>query len=507
MENIWKLNGIYFIDLSSKVTDKEETIKYVKGLEKECKKHKKPDEDVKQLIKDENNRKRKKELLDVACKRAKLDDLQSVFETRKDLQDSMTLAIQDIQNGFIPYEEIAKKIDDFQIKPKNRRKLNPPNDNMRFNVRINNNRAHPSLIENLFIGEDETYGRKIQSNSNIRVGEIAIVTKPYASAIISEIPYCLTCHKTVAAFIPCTKCNAVLFCDWNCQVLNQTHSLECESIFHYITYENEDKIRIKCAIQMVFEQMVAFNKDVGELEAKIRQLMMNNPRGDSIPDESNTGDSKLSCIYNLCKREYERIWDHTYEAFCIMMKIKEIVKQFKTTKKKRFLQHLLAHNLAVLYKNAFLNEFKISQKLFYRMMIYEVTSYLNHSCVPNLINFMVGNTWIGIACRTIQANEQIFINYQFKEFIGKNKTERKDILERYYGFPCKCVKCEHHVDATKKKTAKAKMSLFDLEKELSVILEPTNYTVKLGVMIEQYFEQIVNKYSEYGRSIGYVYEN
>ena len=73
--------------------------------------------------------------------------------------------------------------------------------------------------------------------------------------------------------------------------------------------------------------------------------------------------------------------------------------------------------------------------------LYNTLSLFNHSCCPSFVRANVdGSAVVCVTVRDIQAGEEITENYgpdHVKDPIG----DRRDILQRHYGFVCKCQAC------------------------------------------------------------------
>lgn len=73
--------------------------------------------------------------------------------------------------------------------------------------------------------------------------------------------------------------------------------------------------------------------------------------------------------------------------------------------------------------------------------MYQITSFANHSCVPNATYVTngpkYGDKLILKAKKEIKKGDQIFISY-----IGDHKYEDRKRKLLQYGFDCKCMACQ-----------------------------------------------------------------
>lgn len=124
--------------------------------------------------------------------------------------------------------------------------------------------------------------------------------------------------------------------------------------------------------------------------------------------------------------------------------------KIKTESKRRFLAYLIVHHTCVLRTNQFggisdtdnaKSDFEMSLRL--------VSSYLNHSCCPNVAIIKKDNLAICISVLPIRRGEQLFISYIDEEDDEyKRKVNRQIYLKNVYGFDCKCTICENGLVST-----------------------------------------------------------
>jgi len=83
--------------------------------------------------------------------------------------------------------------------------------------------------------------------------------------------------------------------------------------------------------------------------------------------------------------------------------------------------------------------------------VYLLTSFLNHSCDPNVeVRFEENNSTATVAVlRDVEEGEQLCISYVDFEAPGQ---QRRDQLEWGYGFKCKCSKCMSELAITKEES-------------------------------------------------------
>lgn len=310
---------------------------------------------------------------------------------------------------------------------------------------VNEAKQHTSSNRKLIITKSPEFGRSIHAAESMRAGEVVLITDPFASVVQTQtnIRYCLKCHATDVKFIVCKSCKLAFYCSTRCKNANLSHKFECGTQFHAIK-----DLNIKCAIQMVLEAMVAFEK-FEDLRDFVHQSIENR---NELPTDSNLL-SKLDCILKLQPMEFQTDDDvneareTASNAYKYIITFPKVRKYFKLDNKEGscFLQHFLAHNVSVIFENGFEVELSTKKGNCDRTLIYDILSFFNHSCSPNLFNCIFGNQMVCTTSRRIQRGEQLFISY--RPFDHVSKVKRQKILLDNWNFECHCDRCECPRDA------------------------------------------------------------
>lgn len=278
---------------------------------------------------------------------------------------------------------------------------------------------------------------------DIPVGQTIAMERQFAGAVVytsndlnQRQAYCLTCYRTDTNFIPCPNCTSAMFCSRTCQQNNDTHQLECKSLFHYIS-----SATVKLAIQMVLIAVKQF-PNVDQLVAFVSHIItdvsddINKLANDTFPSYGLM--LKLKCW--PCNSDVKR----AYEAFEIMIKTMPMIQRnFDTSSSQRFLVHLLVHHFGIIRMNGFSDTFG-STKSLHCKYIHDTISLVNHSCAPNAHYTYHHQNAVGqlITVRPIKCGDQIFINYLGNE-VGRLRNHRRQYLEKYWSIDnCDCDRCE-----------------------------------------------------------------
>lgn len=343
---------------------------------------------------------------------------------------------------------------------------------------------HPDIQKYLKINKTPDFGRGIQATQSIDVGKIVMSVAPYATAVqnAKNFPYCLTCHAVDVDFISCRRCSVVRFCNMRCRNANVAHRYECGTKFHEIT-----NLDAKCAIQIVFEAMATF-ENVQDLRRFIRQAFENR---NGIPTASHSRAAKLDCILKLQtgefksaaeKNEEREIAHHAYQMIATYPKVRAFFQLEHSKKGERILMKLLQHNVSAIVENCFRISLRTKNyRHLDRILLYDILSYLNHACSPNLMNTIEGNVMKCETTQRVQRGEQMFISY--RPFDRETQKQRQHKLHNW-AFVCHCVRCEYHRDINQMECKRAnKMNLKEIKRKLN---RPYDWTPQKGAYIIRY---------------------
>lgn len=327
----------------------------------------------------------------------------------------------------------------------------------RKNLRKNANKRKklfPNQFSDVFVGinivRNAEIGRHVVATKDIEgcieIGE----AKPFVQVVDkTDQLYCLTCFNAERKnYDVCSDCQSVVFCSGNdCMKNNRTHVYECGSNFHNIEYG--DDLYVKCAIQMVFEALVAYDDNVHTLINDVIGLFDNRNRIElSTPERITDAKSKFKAVMRLLSKSIENLELQMQKAYTIIMELRPIRRIFPRNNDnlQRFLKWLLAHFLTIIPGNCFSNISSVGEAPpkgeTKRILIFDTFSYFNHSCSPNLFNFFDWNSAKLITSRPIRAGEQLCIAYQTFDQ-NAHKAKRRAILRNSWRFECNCERCSY----------------------------------------------------------------
>lgn len=298
-------------------------------------------------------------------------------------------------------------------------------------------RSFPCMSNALAQNKNDTFGNHLIANRDIDVGEQLMFTSAFASVeyLSCTGPNCFNCGKTVHSkrknhmLIQCQHCINVWFCSKRCS-LNRLHRRNCNAL-----YSNED-----CKIvRLVTEMVNVASKSISDIEQYLQFcsdiLVLNKKANNCRPPKSVYG-----LILGLKAKMEENHLSIAQRVFTLVKRLPQFQKVGKGNDH-LLLQIALRHTVSVPL-NSFSEAIDIAKGgTLHRFEIYDILSLFNHSCEPNVYNYInEQNISFSIAKRPIKKGEQVFINY-FGESEPNNIEERQRSLEDTWGFKCICSKC------------------------------------------------------------------
>lgn len=349
-------------------------------------------------------------------------------------------------------EELMFKLDNRKakclenIEPKNSAKSpNLPKLSLEADIQI------PNMASVLEVKHNHQYGRHIITNSDIVVNQTVLIETPLSDVLIgSEYLRCSHCLKENMNFIACKKCVSAMFCDEIC-ANNPYHRYECD-LYKLFGWEDDGCFRklLQSIVRLVLMGVTLTSTlNVDEL----MQLVAGCTGVDETTEIAIAEDSfrskietllKLSCFIPTEKELYEGSIQVACLAYDLLLELTEIRRIFSTVAYQRFLMHLTVHFAGSFNTNrltlADINSFGESVD-YYGQAIFNIRSFLNHACVPNVVCLSYDNILVCKTIKPIKKGEQLFIDYIENDLKEERKTVRRGRLKDMYGFLCGCDLC------------------------------------------------------------------
>lgn len=293
----------------------------------------------------------------------------------------------------------------------------------------------PYIANSLEIQADEIFGRLVRAKRDIEIGETLLIEKDFCRTVDSDLNnYCTNCGKTEMNLVPCKNCADATFCSSEC-TNNNFHEIECGMVLG--TNDICDGQSLTFILRTLIIGIKTF-PTINKMMDCIEKWLLTNPR--EISECFDTPELRYRAFFKLATAvSNQRIMNSRKIAYFIFHSIttSSLAYIFETEAAKRFLIHLTIHHGLVITTNSFSfeeNETRVEELLL-------LTSYFNHSCVPNVTKLSKGNLSICKSILPVKKDEQLFLTYIDNVF--HRTTEKRNMdLEKTYGFRCSCKLCK-----------------------------------------------------------------
>ncbi|KAL3842335.1 hypothetical protein ACJMK2_020363 [Sinanodonta woodiana] len=311
----------------------------------------------------------------------------------------------------------------------------------------------PCASETVKIQYSEFSGRGLRAVSDIQVGEVLIVEKPYVSTVLPNYnkSHCQHCCNRVISSVPCKHCSGVVYCSIQCQEesWNLYHYAECS----YLDLINESDIQLgHLALRMVLKAGYKVLEKCTEMTQKV---ISKSPDSLGCDENGVYHSDDYNAIYNLVTHTENR------SVKGLMKKSLGAIFLLKCIEQSAFFEsdvcqsdlafvggHILhqmqmlpcnAHEVSELfYKQGYLAE-SFTQEI--GSAIYATLSLINHSCDPSVTRHSYGNICVVRAIRNIPKGKEILDNYGVLYPLTSCPSRRTKLNKQYF-FICNCLACQ-----------------------------------------------------------------
>lgn len=294
----------------------------------------------------------------------------------------------------------------------------------------------PYMANVLKIEKDTFYGRMITAKQDIAIGQTILIEKAYVRAVSGDEVRCEVCGKQQMNFIPCKDCADTFYCSDECAD-NTFHKTECNVIFGHPNLC--DSASLSFILRSILIGINTFST-VNEMMEFVESSVTADPHGICLLDE--TPKSKYRVFLKLSSFVTDQlILDFRKKAFYIfhaLMSTHDLRIKFHTKSAQHFLVHLIIHHGLILCTNSFGG--CCGDNGDYQQNLFLLTSYINHSCIPNVIKLSNNNLAVVKTIQPIKKGQQLFASYLLEpgDMCGIDRNNR---LKEIYGFECHCELC------------------------------------------------------------------
>lgn len=294
----------------------------------------------------------------------------------------------------------------------------------------------PCMSSAIKIDQNQRYERFITAIRDIAIEETLMVEETYIRVLDStQFNECTSCSKRDMNFIPCINCADVMFCSEQCKK-NHFHDWECDMLVDYNCCDGQSlplilrsiiigKIIYKFNFSLTFIFVLRYSginpfETTIEMMKFIENCLSTDPyeisRSIASPKEKYFVFFKLSSVL-----PQKLIFDYkktAYIIFTAIMRSQKMSEKFQHIAAQRFLMHLIVHHCLVIRKNAFADSSSDECMVFGESISNDlsglnqnldlITSYFNHSCLPNVVRLDKDNMTIIKAISTIKKRRTAF---------------------------------------------------------------------------------------------------
>lgn len=309
------------------------------------------------------------------------------------------------------------------------------------------NSTYLSASKSFSIMSDETQGRYAVASKDIKVGEIILIEKPFASVCLPECfeTHCYLCLTRFFIGHPCRNCSTVLYCSIDCEDKSWTKSHQFECNFLNILTETDiglGHLALRVVLKNSFDQLKLFNKNFNSNKFGL------NEKGLYSYDD-------YSCLYSLVGNSNLRKQADLFKRSIMAVFLAKIVSftnfVFEDLESLAIIACHLLKQIQMLPCNA--HEISEAQMKGDNLVsnelkeigsaAYTTLSLLNHSCDPSVIRHCYQDVCVVRALKHIRKGEEIIDNYGFLYAVEEKHNRIKHLANQYY-FTCQCVPCKEN---------------------------------------------------------------
>lgn len=234
------------------------------------------------------------------------------------------------------------------------------------------------------------------ANDDLKVGKVIVVEPSYfGESFLGKYAQCNICMKSLTNLVPCETCTVAMICNGSCIKEIELHDLEC-AIKPYVTATNSHDINYQMPLIRSISIATKLHPNINGLIALVRRSLtttnkLTHRESIDLTDPKKKYEFFLKLHANKMTNEDIPV---VYSYYTTMMNQTTFSNIFKTTKQKRFLQHLIMQHFLIMNGGA-MNH----RSQYYRAgqvpMPFEIhlnilPTMFQHSCEPNVI-FLLDN--------------------------------------------------------------------------------------------------------------------
>uniref|UniRef100_A0A182TSF8 SET domain-containing protein n=1 Tax=Anopheles melas TaxID=34690 RepID=A0A182TSF8_9DIPT len=319
----------------------------------------------------------------------------------------------------------------------------------------------PRVANCLVMRRNPRYGRYLETNKALKVGDVVMIDNPYASVLEPEFCYvrCDHCQRPAPfTLIPCEHCTNAMYCSFEClsSARTQYHEFECRLVHHLAETTGDPFVLL--AWRAVARTIGTYRYNLRTLKQRRNMLskIEVNPLLLDWVDGQNIAFSAVHILASLARAPNDpveaRAAQLAWEMHChLVSKTKLTANYDPDSVPYQWVGEMCYHFLKVMQCNARPAQLMRRDEpegryraVPFALRCYPLISLLNHSCAPNVKCFDLRDGRCAVVViQPIAAGGQLFANYGY-DYLQTGRDERREGLQRDYGFSCNCNACENN---------------------------------------------------------------
>lgn len=265
----------------------------------------------------------------------------------------------------------------------------------------------------MFCVKKSEFGNGLFAKSSIQPFDVISTELPIVSILTQSklSDYCDYCWKKVGNLKVCSKCKSARFCSIDCQRKSWNFSIhkgEC-SVLSRMATNRDDNDTLRVCLRFLFR------KQYKDFDAT-KQSQFDIERLKDLAYEPSQDDQYYKELAVV-------VLNHLKNCFpTFKLEVNDVVKTML----------MMKTNCMRIPKGEDGSELGVG--------LYNIASFANHSCSPNMIVMFCGNSLEYVATKEIKEGEQLFISYIDNRI---PKCLRRFMLFENWNFVCSCFCCEN----------------------------------------------------------------
>lgn len=332
----------------------------------------------------------------------------------------------------------------------------------------------PNASSSITIDYSIQKGLHLKANRDIKVGDLLVYEKPFASVLLGENieKNCYECMSRLNVLKMnltfCRQCSQVTYCSQKCEheSWESSHKYECK-YFKLLAFNCDlthmEWLALRIVLKAGKDYLLSIKPNLEDYESKYESINRDLSALFSIDENSPKiyrSDSYMPIFNLITNSRVRKLNDLFRRSFVSLFLVKLLENSgyfvgdnsgsFKENS--WFIGGLILRHLQSISCNAHeISELRISESGKNAMAnstaqgigagIYAILSMFNHSCDPHVTRNFRGSRCQVRAIQNVKQGEEIFDNYGVIYAVNEFEERQNKLKDQYY-FECRCFPCE-----------------------------------------------------------------